>query len=632
MYPNQGGYQPHQPPPSYGQPSQYSGPPPAKKPRGNPVITRYPPPPGYRGPAQPHPQFQPPPQTAWQQPPPPQGFAYGGYPGYQQPQFQQPPAQYPGYPYQQPQHPLPAYPPPQAYQAPQWQAPPQISPNAQAGAFQPPQARNPRRTASQSQHRNASGSLLDGNGEVMPPLDDSLGSEESFEEDFDGECYFARYPEEINPDLSLGIIEWKAPLPTRRALPSTFDEAELEALAPRKPPPVDEQSVSDYFTIARREEAFLSVRQTDGWHEIKDSLIFREFPAVCRNLITLQELIAQYRNRFDAAWASEDEDMSRSPTPDLSRGPTPSRTVSGHSMEVDHEHATAVPSKEMAEAPSQDPHGYLDGLEQALHNNSRRNAHQNQHNNPRPNNKRSHSRASSVANHGRNGSISHFRANSVFSNHSRAGSVNHHSRASSVSHSRALPKVRDQAQEDILASLGVEGSPSQVYETPGPAFGPPPTTAEKEKERHSRANSIGSGQVGSVKSGSGHAPPFAIPPPPPGRPPFQSQSQYFNQQRRASRDPWAGNGHNSSQNGNRPTSRPTSASSHRTAAGSDFGDIMEEENEATPKAAEKKPGVIGQGRKRSFSDLKKGGGRGREQDGEGEETPRARKMGRRGGR
>jgi hypothetical protein len=447
--------------------------------------------------------------------------------------------------------------------------------------------------------------LLDGNGELMAPLEDNSMNGDDLEEEFNRECSFARTPEEIDPNFSLGIIEWKPPLPTRRALPSTFDEAELEALAPRKPPPADEQSVSDYFMAARREEAFLSVRQTDDWHKIKDSLIFKEFPAVCMNLITLRELIERYRNRFDADWASESEAESRSPTPDLSRGPTPSRTVSGFSMEIDQERASAVPSREKSEGPPQHQHTYLDDLEQALHD-DRRNSHHSQYRNHRQNHSRAESRT-----HTRNQSRSHSRANSVFSSHSRAGSVNPHSRANSVSHSRPLPKVRDQAQEDILASLGVEGSPSQVYETPGPAFGPPPTAGEQDRVRaHSRGNSVG----------PGHTAPFTIPPPPPGRPPFQPQQQYFNNQRRGSRNGWEEHGRNQ-----QPHSRPTSASSHRTAAGSDFGDIMEE-NEPTPRADKRGGGVL-QGKKRSYSDLK--GGKGiKEEDEDMEDTPRARKVGR----
>ncbi|KAJ9644567.1 hypothetical protein H2199_003530 [Coniosporium tulheliwenetii] len=164
--------------PQYGQPQypqsfQQGGPPqqgltpqqgsnafPPKK-KGNPIITRYPPPPGYRGPAQhqngPPQPFQPPqgyqappqtypqqppqgypPQQGYQQPPnyqqAPQGYQQpppqGGYPpqqqGWQQPQGWQAPPQG-GYPPQQQGFQQPGYPPQQGYQQPPqgYQAPPQ---------------------------------------------------------------------------------------------------------------------------------------------------------------------------------------------------------------------------------------------------------------------------------------------------------------------------------------------------------------------------------------------------------------------------------------------------------------------------------------------------------------------------
>ncbi|KAB2581251.1 hypothetical protein BFW01_g10928 [Lasiodiplodia theobromae] len=88
--------------------------------KGNPVITRYPPPPGYRPP--PPPSGQPPygqgqyPQPNYQQQPqgyPPQSYPQG-YPGYQQPSQG----------YQPPWQPPPGYPPPQGYQQQGYQQPP----------------------------------------------------------------------------------------------------------------------------------------------------------------------------------------------------------------------------------------------------------------------------------------------------------------------------------------------------------------------------------------------------------------------------------------------------------------------------------------------------------------------------
>ncbi|KAF2273536.1 uncharacterized protein EI97DRAFT_152901 [Westerdykella ornata] len=112
--------------------------PPKKK--GNPIITRYPPPPGYRGPAQPQAPYG---QNHQQAPQPPYGLGYAapttypaqgysaptGYPqGYTYPPsaYGQPPAYPPQQPYpQQPyagapayQYPQQGYPPPQGYTQP----------------------------------------------------------------------------------------------------------------------------------------------------------------------------------------------------------------------------------------------------------------------------------------------------------------------------------------------------------------------------------------------------------------------------------------------------------------------------------------------------------------------------------
>lgn len=162
---------------------------------------------------------------------------------------------------------------------------------------------------------------MDGNGDPLeaPTTDDNNDDPENLESEYDGECYFARHPEEINPDLSLGIIEWKAAVPTQTALPSTFGEAELEKMAPRSSRPSVDGCVSEYFAPDKREEALLSVRQLDTWHEVKDDLIFREFPMVCQHLIALQELHERLRCRIDQAWI----DAGNYDTPDSSREPTP---------------------------------------------------------------------------------------------------------------------------------------------------------------------------------------------------------------------------------------------------------------------------------------------------------------------
>lgn len=389
---------------------------------------------------------------------------------------------------------------------------------------------------------------------------------EELEEDFDGECYFARNPEDINPDLSLGVIEWKAPTATKRALPSTFKEAELDAVAPRPALPSDEESVSSYFIKAKRDEALLSVRQMDDWHEVKDSLIYREFPSICAEVISMPTLLARYQFRYDAEWAARDPSEARSPTPELSRGPTPAHAAGGEwcpgpGADFDQERETAVLSREKSEVPNCHP-GYLDDLEQALRSDNGRSVP--------PRQTPSHSRASSVASQHRGG-------------HGK------------ITRPKPLPPVRDQTQEEMLAALGVTGSPKLVYETPGPAFGPRPTTSESERV-NSRANS--------VSSSHGR---FPVPPPPPGPPPGPPPPR---SQHRSGYDSWNGhprsrgpdyhsrqpsNGYSSQRSSGYLQERRGSASSNRTAAGSDFdGD----DNDATPRGKQ----IQNLSRKRSFAD------------------------------
>lgn len=415
----------------------------------------------------------------------------------------------------------------------------------------------------------------------MPAMDFAQSAGEELEEAFDGECYFSRNPEEINPELSLGVIEWKAPISTKRALPSTFKDAELEVIAPRPPLPSDDESVSGYFIQSKRDEALLSVRQMDDWHEVKDSLIYKEFPAKCDEVITMPMLLTRYRFQYDAEWAARDPSEARTPTPELSRGPTPARDDSGERrnsqvMDLDQERENAVLSGEKSEA-SNSHSGYLDNLEQALRSDNRRSVP--------PRQTPSHSRASSVASQHRSGT-------------------------GKITRPKPLPLVRDQTQEEMLAALGVTGSPKLVYETPGPAFGPRPTTSESERV-NSRANS--------VSSAHGR---FPVPPPPPGLPPPPPQSS----QRHGTHDSWSrsrekdrhsrehSNGYSQYRSNGYTQERRGSAGSNRTAAGSDFdGD----DNDATPRAKASND----LSRKRSFADSRDGSRY--EQD--NEETPKQRR-------
>lgn len=403
------------------------GPPPAKKAKGNPIITRYPPPPGYRGPNHPGVPYHPP--AGWQN--------YGHHQphnGFQQQPYSQPPyqPQFAGYftPQATPTNGYPAggqFSPQQSV----WQpaiTTPQSAPAPSPWHPPPSSFRGHPRRHNSAPFATPSQPVLDGNGDPLGPEDLITSSGNELETEFDGECYFSRHPDEVDPELSIGSITWKAPLPARRALPGTFKEAELEALAPRIEELIGEETVSDYFSRARREESLLSVRQVDYWAEMKDDLIFREFPQVCTTSVSLAELFANWRNRYDPTWST------RPPTPELSR--------------------SASRASSVASQMQQDGEDVLGDLETALQANLRGTVP--------PEQWRPTSRASSVSSH-------HSRANSIHSHHRR--------KSSTVSNHRALPPIRDKGQEDILAALGVTGSPKLVYETPGPAFGPRPSSA-----------------------------------------------------------------------------------------------------------------------------------------------------------
>lgn len=447
-----------------------SGPPPAKKVRGNPIITRYPPPPGYVPPVQ-------------QLPTPP----YGQSP------------LWPGQSYTQPTY-LPnqqtGYSTPQTYA----QAPPSHLPGyhdyAPHVAWQAPaQAMVPDRRYSVPTIPNSD---LDGNGDLLSPQDLNV-NDNALEHEFDEECYYARHPEQIIASLSLGIIEHKAPLPSRSALPCTFREAELEALAPRAVSAPHREGVS---ALCVDEEALLSVRQTDAWHDLKSSIIFKEFPKTCNKLISISDLLARYKEQFDAEWAAG----PRSPTPALTRASTPARPesrASSHSHIMEHDqHEGSV--RRSTERPEEfgGQFNALDDFDAVMSRANRRYASVGRSRAG----SMARSRAGSVA-HCRAGSINQVRAGSI--THSRAGSVAH-SRAGSVTHTRhgsvqphsrrqssttnsvrpkMLPAIHDPVQDDILAALGVSGSPKTVYQTPGPAFGPPPTSVVT---RHSRESSVSS--------------------------------------------------------------------------------------------------------------------------------------------
>ncbi|KAF2216992.1 hypothetical protein CERZMDRAFT_80982 [Cercospora zeae-maydis SCOH1-5] len=431
--------------PSHGHSASYGGPPPAKKVKGNPIITRYPPPPGYKPPAQAPYMAGYGLPVAWQG----QNYVASAVPC--------------------PTSHMPA-------NAPQYAFPPTYGQSMEYLQYQHARSHSVSSVPMSGQgilqglhHSTPSipGIVFDGNGDPMSPSTQTEMQDNALEHDFDEECFYSRHPEQIDPSLSLGAIVWKAPVPGLAALPATFGEAGLGATAPRIATKANGKSLS---ALCDGEEPLLSVRQTEAWFDLQRSLIFKEFPAVCHKLISLSELLTEYKQRFDEEWAVG----PRSPTPGLTREPTPVRTDSrasscGRSVDSWHQDNSVRPSTEQADA-FDNQLDVLDRLEAALRTGSRN--------------------GGSVA-HSRAGSVGHSRAGSV--SHSRAGSVHsHHRRQSSTikfTRPKVLQAVRDPAQEDILAALGVSGSPKSVYQTPGPAFGPPP---ESKTSRHSRESSVAS--------------------------------------------------------------------------------------------------------------------------------------------
>ena len=280
------------------------------------------------------------------------------------------------------------------------------------------------------------------------PLDDCP----ELEAEFDDECYYFDHPEEIDNDLSIGWIESHSALPTPRPLPSTFSEAELEALAPRPYPANGGICISEYFAAEKGEEQLNTVRLSDSWVEIKDDLIFKEFLQIGYETIRLDKMTQKYRNRVDAKWDRFDSSASIS-----------------HLARASIETTAPVDNRR---------HGSRPASRTRSRNGHRDNSLQRQD--------QAGSRSNSQA--------PNYRPSSAASNHSRASSV---CSRYSTQRPKALEPIRDQAQDDILAKLGVTGSPRLVYETPGPAFGPPPTSG-----RSSRQSSVASIQDNPFRSNS----------------------------------------------------------------------------------------------------------------------------------
>jgi hypothetical protein len=318
-------YQPPQP--GFGQ----TGPPPQTYPNQGftaPPTTQGYSPQGY-GPPQQHTYPQPPYPQAQNHQWPQQQQAYPPTPTYGQnqpgaPGYAPPASNYPGYTPQS----APVDPNAQAYgQGSGWppsNAPPQYAPNVPYSSFNGPhqaasQGYDPNATPTQATAHMAtpqappsqpSGAVEASISNEKPPL---FLAWDDWEFDFEG-AIWPKSNEPVDPSLSLGVIIWHPAKQVTRALPSTFDEAEEQALKPAPDRLDNGESVSVYFMAENSHEAFLDVRQTDEWEKIKDDPIFVVFSDedMQRNLVSLEDCIAQ-RDRLDeevpTSVQDDDEEM-----------------------------------------------------------------------------------------------------------------------------------------------------------------------------------------------------------------------------------------------------------------------------------------------------------------------------------
>ena len=420
--------------------------------------------------------------------------------------------------------------------------------------------------------------------------------------DFEGEAGVPA--EEVVPELSLGLIIWHPAIPTSKPLPSVFDDVEPTWTESVKATEDAHISVtSEFFPDDMSVDIRLSVRDTDEWEKVKDDLIFVEFgktavtvpvrtvianrdrpdpvtdqlePVTQDNVTALvshpealmqQAVAGAYEDQSDGDQAmdmSDDEDVPAKPVLQPVIQPL------AHPLPRPVAHV-APPVKQVT---------ILDTLEQALGPKS-----------PRKNDRQS-SRASA--------------------RYSRSRSPEKRSRQGSQQpKAKPAPLPKDSAQENILAALGVEGSPKMVYPTPPPALGlpVPPTNRYVQFSggitfydlTYGSKKITPPGAFGPAGQRFAYGPQF--PPPPPPR---ESRSPSF--------DPWRAHD---------PAS-PKSTTSQHTAVGSDFhpDDVMVD-LDATPKAkAPVAPEKSGSGRKRTYEEVAAAEGRRRQDD----DTPRAHRM------
>lgn len=135
------------------------------------------------------------------------------------------------------------------------------------------------------------------------------------------------------------MLVWHPAVQVTRALPSDFFEAEESATKPPPKPLSNGESVSIYFTLDNSHEAFLNVRQTDDWFNVKDDPVFLEFP-LRDEFVPLSEVI---KSRM---------------RPDLSSG----------------ENADTKTVEDWSDSAKSQSHNVMDNLEMALQHHNNNNA------------------------------------------------------------------------------------------------------------------------------------------------------------------------------------------------------------------------------------------------------------------
>ena len=404
------------------------------------------------------------------------------------------------------------------------------------------------------------------------------------------------------PELSLGLITWHPAIPTSKPLPSVFDEADPKWTESAKATEDAHISVtSEFFPDDMSVDIRLSVRDTDEWQKVKDDLIFVEFGKTAAT-VPLLTVIAN-RDRPDPVTEQLEPVIQHSASIPAVTHPLPvQQSIAGaeddqsdgdQAMDMSDDEdepvkpavqptiqplAHPLPRPITQSAPVAKQVTILDSLELALGPKS-----------PRKND-RQPSRSSM--------------------RQSRSRSPEKRSRQGSQQpKAKPAPLPKDSAQENILAALGVEGSPKMVYPTPPPALGLPVPPGNRYAQQtqledildltHHSQRITPPGGFAPTNQRFAYGPQF--PPPPPPR---ESRSPSF--------DPWRAHD---------PAS-PKSTTSQHTAAGSDFhGDDVD--MDATPKAKPPAaPEKTGSGRKRTYEEVAAAEGRRRQDD----DTPRARRM------